>query len=417
MGKTHPFGFIENGKIYRSAFLGFPERNIGEVRGSEEDTFHYFEQRFILATQKVEVLESAIEEAENKGSYLMKLIHLKEKLVDFDALGDFEELFARLDKQEEYLREIIAENRVKNLEIKRALLEEAREYENSVDWKEAGEKLKEIKAKWIKTGNVEDDFQEDIEGQFKQILDNFYQRRQSFFDDRKRMLDGRISKYQAIISQAKALSRENEKGTVVNKMKALQSEWKQLPPVPPRKRSQLWQEFQGITGSFFRELKKERSRRQQSPEEGLARKKELVEKAKALASSDGINAVDEVKKLKHAWRNSGMIPKELARDLSIAFNKACDMAVEKGFLHYVLKNKYGDLEHKDKKEIVGLKIEILNNLLVRDEKELNTYLENVEKFNTSGRVDKHLDMKIKVQHRKVAIKKELIEELKNSLEI
>ena len=417
MEKKNPFGFIKDGKIFRSAFLDFPERKIGEVRGSEEETFQYFEQRFLLASTKVDELEKSIDEAENKGSYLMKLIHLKDKLVDFDALGDFEALFGRLDKQEVYLRQIITENRVKNLEIKQALLAEAEMYENSIDWKNAGENLKEIKAKWIKTGNVEDEYQEAIEERFKQILDNFYQHRASFFEDKKRMIDERISKYEALIGQAKALLRENDKGAVVGKVKELQTRWKQLEPIPPKKRSQLWKIFQSVTASFFTELKKDRTRNWQNPEAGLVRKKELVEKARELAASDGINSIDEVKKLKHAWRNSGIIPKEMARELSIAFNKACDLAIEKGFLHHIVSNKYGELTHKDEKEVIELKIEILDKLLARDEKELNMYLENVEKFNTSGRIDKHLDEKIKLQRRKVGVKKELLEELNNSLKI
>lgn len=415
MRKKNPFGFIKDGKIFRSAFLDFPERKIGEVRGSEEETFQYFEQRFLLAATKVDALEKSIDEAENKGSYLMKLIHLKDKLIAFDALGDFETLFARLDKQEVYLRHIIAENRVKNLEIKQALLAEAEIYENSVDWKNAGEKLKEIKAKWIKTGNVEDEQQEAVEEKFKQLLDNFYQRRTSFFEDRKRMITDRISKYERLISQAKALLHENDKGAVVGKIKELQTKWKQLEPIPPKKRSQLWKVFQAVTANFFRELKNEKNRQWQNPETGLVRKKELVEKARELAASDGVNSIDEVKRLKHAWRSSGIIPKEMARELSIAFNKACDLAIEKGFLHHIISNKYGELAHKDEKEVIELKIEILNNLLARDEKELNMYLENVEKFNTSGRIDKHLDEKIKLQRRKVSVKKELLEELKNSL--
>ncbi len=415
MGQQNPFGFIQNGEIFRNAFLDFPVRKIGEVRGSEEDTFQYFEQRFLLAAAKVDALEKSIEEAENKGSYLMKLIHLKEKLATFDALGNFESLFHRLDKQEEHLRHIIADNRVKNMEIKRELLAEAEKYEKSVDWKEAGEALKDVKAKWIKTGNVEDEHQEAIEERFKQIFDNFFQRRNSFYEDRKRMIDARVAKYEALLSQAKALQRETDKNSVAGKMKELQSQWKQLEPIPAKMRTQLWKVFQGVTASFFRDLKRERSRQWQNPESGLIRKKELVSKAKELAAGEGTNAIEEVKRLKNAWRNSGMIPKEVARDLSIAFNKACDMAVEKGFLHHILTNKHGAMAGKSEKEIIRLKLEILDNLLDRDEKELETYLENIEKFNASGRIDRHLDEKVKLQRRKVAIKKELMGDLKNKL--
>ncbi len=53
-----------------------------------------------MAVNKVASLEKAVEESENKGSYLMKLIHLRENLAKFDALGNYPALFDRLDAVE-----------------------------------------------------------------------------------------------------------------------------------------------------------------------------------------------------------------------------------------------------------------------------------------------------------------------------
>ena len=76
----HSFGYIKDGKVFLKGFLGRPDRVIGEVKGNEASTILYFETRFTQLEEKVASLKAAIEENQNKGSFLMKLIHLKESL-------------------------------------------------------------------------------------------------------------------------------------------------------------------------------------------------------------------------------------------------------------------------------------------------------------------------------------------------
>ncbi|WP_332911376.1 hypothetical protein [Algoriphagus boritolerans] len=85
----HPFGYIKDGKVYLKGFLGRSDREIGEVKENEASTLSYFEARFEQIKDKVTKLKSDIEENQNKGSFLMKLIHLRDSLFETDALGDF----------------------------------------------------------------------------------------------------------------------------------------------------------------------------------------------------------------------------------------------------------------------------------------------------------------------------------------
>src|SRR5690554_1005408 len=110
--------YIKEGKVFRIGFRDFPDKQVGEVRTDASAAFAYFESRFQLIERKVETLEQEVEQAENKGSYLMRLVHLKENLTEFDGIGDFEGLYARLERLEEQLRALIAANRISNLKIK-----------------------------------------------------------------------------------------------------------------------------------------------------------------------------------------------------------------------------------------------------------------------------------------------------------
>ena len=245
------YGFIRDDKIYRAPFLDFPEREIGEVRESEASTIKYFQDRFTMATNKVASLEKAVEESENKGSYLMKLIHLRENLAKFDALGDYPALFERLDAVENVLREIIAKNRIKNLEIKRALIAEAEQHEHSSDWKEGADSLQEIKEKWIKTGAVDEDLQEEIENRFNEILDTFYQRRKDFFQSKKELVNSRIRKYKEMNFEMHKLVRMEDKKAAQQRVKELQKEWRDVGKIPVFKYKKLQTDFRSLANRIF----------------------------------------------------------------------------------------------------------------------------------------------------------------------
>ena len=124
--KEIPFGNIKDDKIFLNAWGEHPERQIGEVREDEESSIAYFVEKYEELVKKINDLEKEIEESVNKGSFLMKLKHLKSQLSEHDGLGDYIVLEERLTKQEALLEDIIQKNRERNSEIKKSLLEEIR---------------------------------------------------------------------------------------------------------------------------------------------------------------------------------------------------------------------------------------------------------------------------------------------------
>ena len=200
---THSFGYIKDGKVFLKGFLGRGDREIGEVKGDEASTIRYFESRFEVLQEKVAKLKAAIEENQNKGSFLMRLVHLRESLWESDALGDFVPLIEDLDKQEAALNAIIQSNRAKNLEVKKALIQEAQAIEYSTDWKDNSEKFKDLKLRWIKTGPVEKEVQDDIEEQFNTLVQNFFDKRQLYFDGLALQAEENLRVYEGLVRQAR----------------------------------------------------------------------------------------------------------------------------------------------------------------------------------------------------------------------
>ncbi len=486
MEQNHPYGFIREGKIFRNAFLDFPEREIGEVRESEASTIKYFEDRFTMAENKVSVLEQSVEESENKGSYLMKLIHMREHLANFDALGDYVSLFTRLDAMEEGLRDIIAKNRVKNLEIKRALIADAEPYEYSTDWKEATDQLIEIKNKWIKTGAVDTEYQEEVEQRFQEILDNFYQKKKAFFNDRKQLVRDRVYRYRGLIFAARRLQRSEDRYDAMEKAKALQAEWKEIGKIPSIRYNELFREFRQTVGQIFKPSqphrpygsgssegyssggypsggypsggypprenqsrgftpregrfgpsrseggysqgsgyssrnsgsdfnhRPDRPESNLSPEEALSKKQDLIAQARRLENKE--NPVEDIKRLRLAWKDSGMVARDQSYTLNEEFNQACEMASEKSFLNRLAYSKNPDYDTISERERVLKKINLLQNLIARDEKDVELAQENSQTSYGYNQMDaRQAENKLRIQKRKIIVKKKLMHELQEHL--
>ena len=64
------YGYVKDSKVFLKGYLDFPDRQIGEVKRTEQEAIDYFKNRFNIVLNKVEQLEQEIDEALNKGSYL-----------------------------------------------------------------------------------------------------------------------------------------------------------------------------------------------------------------------------------------------------------------------------------------------------------------------------------------------------------
>lgn len=411
------FGYLQDGKVYRKGFRDFPDRIIGEIKTDEQSSIAYFIERFEVVENKVAALEKAVEEAENKGSYLMKLIHLKEYLVKIDALGDFENLFQRLERIESNLIELIAESRANNLKIKEALIEEAQIYKGSTNWKDDTDSLKELKGRWIKTGNVEKEFEEKLSQEFSEIVDDFFKRRQEFYQSKHRLVQNKLSKLKQIISRAK-IAAQKPGFEARKELRLLQGEWKKVGRTSGNLSRSLNEEFKRINNQVFQNNRRSAPVAGENLTDVLKVKEQLVEKVVRLSKLESPSKADveEVKTLQKDWKSTGILPKEQNKPLSEAFYAAGSMVLEKHFIENLARNKFDNFPDMAKNEQIKIKLQITRDLLSRDQSELETFRENLQNVSPNSS-DSHKLIKIKLsqQARKVSVKKKLLENFSEDL--
>ena len=402
------FGFVENGKVIRAAFGAHEALVIGEVNTTEEESIAYFEEKFNRLAQEVSEIAEKIESQDNKGSFLSKVTHLKNSLPTFEGLGDFTAIESTLDELLEKLNEYIEQNRQKNLQIKTALLEQLKLVAASHEWKTASAQVKEVQQKWIKTGAVAEEQRANIEGEFKAIIDDFYKRRNAFYEDLNKMMEEREADYEAFVISAKSLLEIKELDKLRQAIHEKQEEWQSLGKIKPAKHSEYWEKFQGLIKKAFKSAKKETLKLSGgNPKEQLAKLASFSDKLQK-ANKELIPAVD-YKALQQEWRALQKIKHKTAIDIKQSIRFQMEMLSEKNFISTLVEKRKG------KSTDLKLRQKISRDLLERDKRELNNFQENLGKFSLKGGLDNMLTKKLQQQEQKVEIKKTILNQIREQL--
>ena len=411
------YGFCQNGKVYINAYLNFPQREIGFVRNTEQEALDYFVNRFELAKTKVIQLASEINDVQNKGSYLTKVIQMKSYLAEFDGLGDFEPLFKQLDSLELFLRDLIQNNQIKNLEIKRALIEDAKAIAFKEDVLQATEELMELKAKWVKTGPVDKQFQDSLTESFQAVMDDFFLRRRAYFEEKNRQIDEKIALLQGYIDAEHQLRKAEDLDDSIIKVKELQKEWKNVIGLPPKKQSMLWKNFKKANDMFFEKYNRIK---------GIEYKPRVDPRIQELTSMTGelelklhdqpnmAATADLAKAYLVKWKEITAQIKSVDRQMAERFRNVCDKIFEMNYLLRVISYRHPALNEKPRIEQLKIMINQMDYMTKKERGELEDFIAQAERDRQME--EKPIISKINTQKRKISMKELLLTGFKSELD-
>ena len=385
-----PFGFIKDGKVFQSGWGENPDREIGEVRDEDtEKSAHFFQERFSDLEKKIKEVTEKIDATENKGSFLMKLVHLREHLPQHDGLGDYQALHDQISKYESLVRDIIQKNRVRNSEIKGALIEEAKQIVEIINWKEATEKVNDIKSRWIKTGSAEDDKNESLEEDFWGIIKGFFDRKKQFFEDKQKLTEHRKRQYEELVAEAKKLADIHGKERF-EKVKELKEKWQEIGGIPA-------EFYKPLNNEFNQQLKGKRFVPPTDYSETLAKLEAIKSRKEPYNKAE----VDKTKKrlFQDKSRNSD---KHKCLELIQLLN-------EREFVIKLANKRFPDFAKLDAEKKNSILKGIINDLISRDRDDLKIYEENSANFSSNdGKMNKMVENKIRSQKRKIEVKSKLL---------
>lgn len=396
--------FIEDGKIFLHPTLGQEVRPIGELIEDEASTVAYFEERFAKLEEEVNQLQQTIQENENKGSFLMKIVHLRKVLPTYNAIGDFEALDHRLKSIEDELEKGIQLNRQKNLEIKRALIFELKEIIETKNWSDTLDSVKTLQQNWIKTGRVPQENEDEINDQYQDLIDLYFEHRKEYVKERQELKELRTQQYQTLIETASTLKKlpPEKRGARIRELK---EEWKNVGNVPKPVYEELLKSFREKLDIL--KPGKEKGRKTISPEEKqqvLAEKEAIIEEMKTLRNVSVHDMEKGVSTAKKKWKTTGFLPKEEHQKTKASFGEELDFLKEFIFIKQLAHKKIKDIEELSESAKNKHYVRFAKNLIKRDEDTLASFMENADKLTI---LDESSDFNQSLQLRMEGLKSKL----------
>ena len=200
-----------------------------------------------------------------------------------------------------------------NLARKTALCEKveaiaAKENKGSGDWDKHTKEIIEVQAEWKTIGFAPQKMNVKIFERFRAACDDFFGRKAEYFKNMKEAFKENAEKKRALIERAKALQDSTDWKSTGDKLIALQKEWKTIGMVPKKVGDQLWEEFLGACNKFFEARNAAGAGQRSEEHSNLGKKREIIEKLKALSEEAGDKLQEKVQKLVEEYNAIGHVP-------------------------------------------------------------------------------------------------------------
>lgn len=222
----------------------------------------------------------------------------------------------------------------KNLEVKRQLIEQAKQLADEEDVIEAGRKLQILHNEWRETGPVAKEIREEIWNEFKEASTVVNKRHQEYFDRRRENELKYEEEKTKICEQVEAMDFDAlktfaawEKAT--EEIKAFQAQWKELGPAPRKVNTALYTRFRAVCDDFFNRKAEFYHNIKARYKENLEKKEELCRKAEELLSKvDEKGSREAVQALQKEWRTVGPTERKHSDAVWQRFTAACNAFYE-----------------------------------------------------------------------------------------
>lgn len=218
------------------------------------------------------------------------------------------------------------------LQEKAQLAEQAESLSESSDWLKTADALKALQQRWNALGHAPRGEQgKALNNRFRAACDRFFTRRKDDLNERKDVWSANQAVKEELIAQAEAIAETTEWNVGVEKIKALQAEWKASGPVKRQKSEQMWQKFRAACDRFFERYKNRHAAEFDSRR--VTREQALID-FEALAAgegdaADGASALSRAEQSWQAWRNGPPLPREIVRPMQDRFAAAVVTLLER----------------------------------------------------------------------------------------
>ena len=284
-----------------------------------------------------------------------------------------------------------------------ALAESIVQSEN-IDFRSAGDKLRDIQSKWKEAGSAGRTDDDELWGRLQTTTRPFYEQRSSKYTENQQTKE-------ALIAKAEELSTSDDWNATANALKALQAEWKTIGTAGREADEALWTKFRAANQAFFGKRGEVAESRKQDFAANLAAKMDLVKKAQQLRwATDAHAAATDARELQAQWKAIGPVPREKSDDIWNQFRESCDSI----FANVQSARNHHESEFSDRlKDAMNRKLEQFGEVLRsidRDQEQLDRLNEQLKVKATPD-----LEKRVKEVEERIKDKQKRSDEIEESL--
>lgn len=325
----------ENEAVFKTLLADFREKRNAFLEEKEEARRKNLEEK----NRIIEELKTLAEDIDNINVHFPKFQQLQQ---DFKAVGEVPagadndiwkayqsvvELFYDRLKMNKELRDLDFK---KNLELKNALIDKARELTEEPDPIDAFKRLQTLHEQWREIGPVAREIREEIWSQFKELSTIINKRHQDFFQARKASEQANEDAKTALCEKAEAVDMASLKSfadwdKVTKEIIEMQAEWKGVGYASKKMNTLLFNRFRKACDDFFTAKAEYFKKTKEEFRDNLAKKEALCEKAEALKDRyEDRAAYDEMVALQKEWRTVGVVRRKQGDEVWKRFCAAVD---------------------------------------------------------------------------------------------
>lgn len=292
--------------------------------------------------KKKEILEQMKAIVEDIDNINLNFAKFKQLEQDFKAIRDIPdgsindiwkaqqavvELFYDRLKMNKDLRDLDFK---KNLEAKRAIIEETRGLLELSDVLAAFRRLQDLHTAWREIGPVAKDQREAIWEEFRGLSSLVHKRHQEFFESRKAEEQANEEAKEKLCEEIEALDYSNLRGfgvweNATKQILDMQARWKKLGFASRKANNALFARFRKACDAFFNAKAEHFRKTREEFASNLEKKTALCQKAEALKdSADLKSGLQEVLKLQAEWKTIGSVARKHSDAVWERFTAACN---------------------------------------------------------------------------------------------
>ena len=228
------------------------------------------------------------------------------------------------DKVKEYVEEK-EWSEFANLSAKENLIKQMEALDKVEDPQELAKQIKALQEEWKQIGHVSHEKSDEIWERFKSTSDKLYERCKAFYEEQDKVRQENLQKKTVICEEAEALSISEDWKATADKLKELQTAWKEIGPGPRKDEKTVWERFRKSCDEFFGRRKEYFCEIDAGRAENTAKKEALVAEIQEVAKSDKMReAAQKIKELQATWKEVGPAERDKEQKLWKKFRGCAD---------------------------------------------------------------------------------------------